>query len=477
MYLNIFRTGIFLLLLFSLASASAGQEVITTLADQQEVAVTIYNSDLALVKDRRSITLPPGEHSLAFRGVSAMMQPETVLCKGRSFKVIEQNFEYDLLTPEALLRKFVGKEVSLVKVHPTTGVEHQVKARVLSAQGGVVLQVEDRIETGVPGRLVFPDVPANLRDKPTLTMLVSSNDTSPRDVELSYLTGGLHWQADYVAELSASDDSLNLNGWVTLTNESGTSYNNARLQLVAGDVHRVRQPENRGNIRMMKAASVEATMDQNMSEEAMFEYHLYTLERPTTIRDQQRKQVALLKGTDIPCRKEFVLKGRDYYYRSRFGEIGSRIKVGVFVEIKNEKEHNLGIPLPAGTMRVYKKDSSGSLQFVGEDRVDHTPENEIIRLKLGDAFDITADKKQTDFKKLGGFTRYNYVSESAYEIIVKNAKSEAVIVKVLEPVPGDWEIIEESDSHKKETSSTASWHLKVPAKGEKTLTYRVQVKY
>ncbi len=458
------------------AAAEKAAETVSALEDQTAVAVTIYNQDLALVRDSRSITLAPGQQTLALREVSAKIRPETALLAAPSLHVLEQNFEYDLLTPESLLNKYVGKTVKLIKTHPTTGEEAAAEATVLSAGGGTVLKVGDHIESGVPGRLIFPDVPENLRDRPTLTMLVDSKDGGKQDAVLSYLTGGLSWKADYVAELGTDDASVNLSGWVTLNNESGATYQNAKLQLVAGEVNRAPEPMRPRMMRAMAPAPMaEAAMDAGMAEESMFEYHLYTLARPTTIKEKQSKQVALLQANGVKVKKEFVLRGLDYYYGSQAGELGQKMKVGVFLELNNSKENGAGQPLPAGVMRVYKKDSAGSLQFVGEDRIDHTPENETIRLKLGEAFDVTANKKQTDFKKASWTSGTAY--ESAYEIELKNAKAEAVTVKVVEPVPGDWQMLEESAPHKKEASNTAVWQIKVEPKASATLTWRVRVKY
>ncbi len=451
-------------------------EIITSLDDQKSVSVTIYNHNLALIRDQRVINLPIGANVLAFREVSGKIRPETALLKTAGLKVLEQNFEFDLLTPQALLDKYVGRQVNLVKVHPTTGEEKREEATVLSSNNGVVLKIKDHIETGVPGRLIFPDVPENLRDKPTLALLVDNHAAGKQEVELSYLTGGLNWQADYVAELNAADDALDINGWVTLTNNSGAVYKDARLQLVAGDVHQVSAERKPGRHFVLKS-KVMAEMDTGMAEEAMFEYHLYTLARPTTIKDKQSKQVSLLQGSAVPCKKEFVLRGSDYYYRSQYGEIGQKIKIGVFVEIKNDKKDNLGLPMPAGVVRVYKKDSGGALQFVGEDRIDHTPVNENIRLKLGDAFDVTAAKKQTDFKKIGGFSAYHYVYDSTMRIELKNAKKEDVVVRVVEPIPGDWEILHESARHEKPAANTAVWEITVPAQGRTELKYTARVKF
>ncbi len=463
----------------SLASwAAPRDEVVSTAADQQAVAVTIYNDNLALVKDARRVRLERGFNQLAWREVSAQMRPETAQLRNVSnpagFRLQEQNFDFDLLTPQKLLEKYVGREVTVVKVNPATGVETRETASVLSTNGGVVLKFADRIETGVPGRLAFEGVPDTLRDKPTLVISLVNPSAGTQNLELSYLTGGLSWRADYVAELNADDDQLDLNGWVTLTNQSGAAYPNAKLQLVAGDLNRVHdaQPLSRATMAMVAKADEAAEMQQ----ESLFEYHLYTLQRPTTLAENQTKQVALMSATRVPVKKEFLLQGADYYYSGQHGEIGQKLKVSVFVDFQNKGE-GLGIPLPKGVIRVYKKDGQGNALFVGEDRIDHTPKNETVRLKLGEAFDVTADKKQTAFQKLAGSGRYNYVFESAYEIVLKNAKPEAVTVTVREPMPGDWTMVSESQPHTKAASGTAEWQVKVPAEGQTTLTYRVRVRY
>ncbi len=459
------------------ASVQASEEINVAARDQQSVSVTIYNKNLALVKDRRKIVVPKGLQTLAFREVSAKIKPETALMNGGNLAVLEQNFEYDLLTPQSLLLKYVGREVTMIRRHPTTGEDQIEQAKVLSAGNGVVLQVGSRIETEVSGRLVYPDVPDTLRDRPTLTMQVESTKEGGRDVELSYLTGGLSWQADYVAELNAADDRLNLSGWVTLTNESGASYPQAQVQLVAGDVNIVQREIESRSMRKEAMAVSMAPAPQPMAEESMFEYHLYTLGRPTNIGENQKKQVALLHATGVECRKEFLLQGQEFYYNSQAGEIGRKMKVGVFVEFKNDKESGLGLPLPGGIVRVYKKDGNGFLQFVGEDKVDHTPEKEVVRLHLGDAFDVTADKRQVDFKKIAGSSPRNYIYESKYEITLKNAKKEPVTVKIREPLPGDWEILGESIGHTKESAHAASWKMTVPPLETASLTYSVRVKY
>jgi hypothetical protein len=457
-----------------------GDELRSTLQDQRSVAVTIYNENLALVKDQRKIQFTGGQNALAFRDVSAHMRPETALLRSLTspgkLSVIEQNFDFDLLTPGKLLEKYVGRNVSIVRTNPATGAETTEQAQVLSANDGVVMKIGNRIETGIPGRIVYPDVPTNLRDRPTLIMSLNNSGAAQQDVELSYLTGGLAWKADYVAELNAADDMLDLSGWVTLTNTSGTSYNNAKLQLVAGDVNQV-QDEMLYESRRVKAVMPMAAPAPRMAEESLLEFHLYTLEHPTTIAENQTKQVSLLTASGIPARKELLLRGANYYYSSSYGDLGQKIKVSVFVEFDNRESAHLGMPLPKGVIRVYKRDGAGNAQFVGEDRIDHTPKNEKVRLKLGEAFDVTADKKQTEFKRLQDPSKNIALYEGAFEILLKNAKKEAVTVTVQEPIPGDWKIINESHKHEKATSNTAVWHIPVPAEGSTKLNYRVQVRY
>jgi hypothetical protein len=465
---------------FAFSAQGAQKEAASTLADQQSVAVTIYNENLALIKDTRRIALDAGINRLALREVSARMRPETAslrsLTHPGTLSLLEQNFDFDLLTPAKLLEKYVGREVRVFRVNHKTGVESFETATVLAASGGVVLRIGDRIETGLPGRIVYDGVPPNLRDRPTLVTELQSSRAGQQTVELSYLSSGLAWKADYVAELNASDSSLDLNGWVTLTNTSGTSYPNARLQLVAGDVNRVRD-EMRYAAKAMSAVRAEAPAPRQMAEESLFEYHLYTLQRPTTIADNQTKQVALLGASAVPVKKELVLQGNDYYYRSSVGGIGQKMKVGVFVQFENREASHLGLPMPKGVVRVYKKDGAGNAQFIGEDSIDHTPKSESARLKLGEAFDVTADKKQSDFKRREPFAAWTYVYESAYEIVLKNAKKEAQTVVAREPVPGDWRMLEESARHAKVAAGTAEWKIDVPAEGSATLKYRVLVRY
>lgn len=446
-------------------------------ADKQSaIAVTIYNGDLALVRDSRKVTLATGENDLAFIEVSAGIRPETALLTGRGTEldILEQNFDFDLLTPQKLLEKSVGQTIRVVRTNPETGADTTEDATVLSvAEGQVVLKIGDRIEVTPPGRLVYSAVPANLRDRPTLVVKVNSDKAGDVPVDLSYLTRGLSWAADYVAELSPDEKTVNLNGWVTLTNMSGITYNDAKLQLVAGDVNQY-QPPYPMAAPMLESMAADGMVRQKMTQEAAFEYHLYGLDRPTTLKQNQTKQVALLSAAEIPVTKQYLLMNVAQLgnnYGNRIGEM-ERVNAEVRMKFDNNEAAHLGVPLPAGVVRVYKNDSDGDAIFVGEDHIDHTPKNEEIDLLLGKAFDVTARGKQVSFTKIA-----DNVYENAYEIEVKNAKAEPISVTLREFVPGDWKMLEESTAHEKRDSSTAEWQVKVPAEGSAKLTYKVRITF
>ena len=451
--------------------AEALRESTSLATDREGVAITVYNDDLALVKERRRVDLAAGTNRLALRDVAAQMRPETALLRavsGASLHLIEQNFDFDLLTPQKLLEKYVGAEVTVIRAHPMTGDERREIATVLAAGQGTVLRFADRIETGVPGRLAFASVPSTLRDRPTLSVLLNAAG-GKQSVELSYLTSGVSWKADYVANLSSDGNSLDLNGWVTLTNRSGAGFDDATLQLVAGTVNRVRSPQPQMAY-AMQASAPRAKMAE-ATQEALMDFHLYSFERPTSVADNQTKQLALLSASAVPVRREYLLAGNDWVYRERqTGQTGQKFKPAVFLEFDNKGQ--LGKPLPAGVIRVYARDSKGAAQFVGEDRIEHTAKNEKLKLRLGEAFDITAERKQTSYKRVA-----DNVSESAWRIEIRNAKDEAVTVRVQEPLSGDWEMLQESQKHVKESARIAAWNVAVPAGGKTILDYTVRVRW
>ncbi len=443
---------------------------------QQALAVTIYNADLALIKDQREVELDEGENRLAWRNVSAQIRPETALLSELSGRlelaVLEQNFDFDLLSPQSLLRKYLGRTLQAIRTNDA-GERISESATVLAVNDGVVLRYDDRIETGVVGHLAFPDVPENLRDQPTLVLHLNASRAGEARFELSYLTSGLSWRADYVADLSRDGQTMDLSGWVTLTNGSGIAYRGAQVQLVAGEVNRVE--EDVIEPAMMERATVMAAAPMP-AEESLAEYHLYTLPRPTDILNLQTKQVALLAAPRVPVNRELVVQGQAYSYRTQSGDGWTRLPVAATLEFVNQ-DGSLGVPLPKGVVRVYSKDSRGNAQFIGEDAIEHTPKKERVTLRLGESFDVTARRKQTDFKKLAGSSAYDYAYEAAFAMELKNAKTEPVTVKVLENIPGDWSIVQENLPHTKAASNLAVWQVQVPAEGHTTLTWRTQVRH
>ncbi|HUI68704.1 MAG TPA: DUF4139 domain-containing protein [Nitrospirota bacterium] len=448
----------------------------STLDDQTGVALTIYNVNLGLVKDQRQIKLFKGIGDLRFMDVAAQIMPASVHIKSlinpETLQVLEQNYEYDLLNPQKLLDKYVGKEVKLYTKSPYTEREEAVTATLLSNNGQPIFKIGDEITFGHPGRIIFPGVPENLSAKPTLVWMLENSLPSTQKIEASYLTSGINWRSDYVVTLNDRDDRADISGWVTIDNHSGATYRNATLKLVAGDVNRVKNEyEYKDNMMSVAEAAAKAPVPQ-FRENSFFEYHIYALERPATVKDNQTKQISLVTVTDIPVKKELLYCGCNYYYHARYGDAMPNQKVGVFVEIQNKKEHNLGIPLPKGTVRVYKTDKEGSLQFIGEDSIEHTPKDEKVRIKLGDAFDVVGSRKQTDWKKIA-YDTY----EAAFEISLRNHKKEDVVVKVVEPIPGDWIMLSSSHEHKKSEAFTAEFNILVPKDKEVKLAYRVRMRY
>ena len=474
-HLHAFFLAVVLLTTTIQCFATQLDEKTSTRQDQGRVMLAIYNENLALIKEQRMVRLDKGGNRLAWREVSAQMRPETALLRNLTsaahLRLLEQNFDFDLLTPQKLLEKYAGRSVDIIRTNPATGEETREAATVLSTSQGVVLKFADRIETGLPGRIAFPDVPGDLRDQPTLSLLLTTSVAGNHELELSYLTTGLSWRADYVAELNADDSLLAMNGLVTLVNRSGITYENAQLQLVAGDVNQV-QPDQPHRAKSMAIASM-MEMASAMEQEALFAYHLYSLPASTTLADNQTKQVGLLSADGIAVSKEYWLRGADYYFSGKYGEIGRKLHPAVMIKFDNKGE-GLGIPLPKGIIRVYKKDSRGNAQFVGEDRIDHTAKNEQVSLKLGSAFDITADKIQTEFRQLASKPQSHI--ETAYQIRIRNARDEAVTIQVQEPIPGDWTMVETSVPHTQPAANLAQWQVNVPANQETVLSYRVRVR-
>jgi hypothetical protein len=451
----------------------------TTLDDQTELAVTVYNSSIALVRDVRTLALAQGTSDLHFMDIAATVNPATVhfrsLTEPSRVSVLEQNYEYDLLEPEKLLRKYVGRDVTLVRLRQdqSSTREEVVTARLLSYNNAPVWQIGGEIVTGMyTDHMRFPELPGNLYSRPTLIWTLDNSGALRHRVEASYLAGALAWNADYVLTVTRDDKAADLDGWVTLKNGSGTSFRNASLQLVAGDLNRVRQELDRFMADEAKAMPQSAARAA-MSQEAFSDYHLYTLGRKTTINNSETKQVSMLQATGFPVQKRYVVNGQAFYYRNGQNP-GAPLKdvVQVFYQFKNEQPAGLGMPMPAGVIRVYQSDSKGGVQFVGEDRINHTAKDETLNLKIGNAFDVVCERKQTDFEKIAPS-----VYEVEYEITLRNHKSSAVTVEVNEPIGGTWRMLQSSHKWTKTDAWASQFMVPVAVDGTSVLRYRVRVTY
>src|SRR5438477_3775948 len=431
----------------------------TSLNDQTDLNVTVYNSNIALIRDVRNLALPSGTFRLKFMDIAATVNPATVhfrsLNEPDKLGVIEQNYEYDLLEPAKLLHKYVGREVTLVRSYQENGTtkREEIKATLLSDNNGTVWKIGNDIVTGVYAESYrFPEVPPNLYDRPTLLMSLENSGPRKQQVEASYLANNLSWNADYVLTVARDERNADLDGWVTVTNNSGTAFHNAHLQLVAGELNRVQPPAAINALALRESGMNKAAAPQ-FQQEAFSEYHLYTLGRKTSVEDKETKQISLLEGSGIPVEKLFVVNGQSYYYRNQQAP-GAPLKDPVFVyyKFKNEEKNGLGIPLPAGNVRVYQKDSKGGILFAGEDRIDHTPKDEEINIHIGNAFDVVAEHKQIDYKHVDTHTW-----EMEFEVTLRNHKDAPVTVQVNEPIGGDWDMLYSSYKYTKTAAFAAQF--------------------
>jgi len=443
---------------------------------RKSVAITVYNQGFGVVREVRDVNLAAGNVELAWKDVSAQIRPETVhirsLTDPSSLRVLEQNYRYDLLSPPKLLEKYVGKKIRVYRWNEERGTDEAKDAEVLAASQGVVLRVDGEVTYGLPGRFAFPEVPKNLIDKPTLVWLLQS--LLPKsEMEVSYVSGGLGWEADYVLVLNAESTKGDVTGWVTLDNHSGASYEDASLKLVAGDVQSLRPEEERQYARDEEEVAAADAPGDGFKEEGFFEYHLYSLERPTTVRDNERKQVTLLSATDAGVHKKLVFQGFERMYRQPFAPESTQgtQKVGVFLEIENSEKNRLGMPLPKGVVRVYQADTSGAKQFIGEDRIDHTPRDEKVTVKLGESFDVVGERKQTNYSALD-----KCLIETSHEISLRNHKDTKEHVEAVEPANGDWTLTESSQPARKKDAKTFVFDVDLPARGEVKITYTVRVR-
>ncbi len=461
----------FLLLATALAAPASAQTAQTSPSAQGNVAVTIYNDNLALIQDTRQLEIPARRSRQEFPDVSAQIRPETVSLSADGIEIVEQNFDFDLLSPQAMMEKAVGQTITLVRTNPANGQETRERATVLAVNRGVVLRIGDRIEVlrddGLPVRVIFDKVPENLRARPTLSVTMESQRGGTRPVTLSYLTPGLAWKADYVTMFDERAGKIDVQGWVTLTNNTGTTYNNADTLLVAGQVQQQQNPNYYGGYppppppppgRPMRRPGTESAPRERLGD-----FYLYPLAERTTIANAQTKQVSFLDVAGAPGRKAYEFRNP---WLNTLNEAQS---VDTVLKFSTSRDQGLGDALPAGTVRVYMRDARGNAQFVGESMIGHTPMGSDLGLKTGEAFDVKVQPVVEKRERLGS-DRWR----TSMRYTLTNARPEAVTVELaqsgLDSYWDDTRIISESQKSERRSSDEALWRVQVPANGTATVT-------
>jgi len=433
----------------------------------KSLSVTVYNQNLGVIKDIREIEISSGSSEIKITDVAQQIDPTSVHIK-LDGEVIEQNYRYDLVSLDKILRKFVNQNIRLI-----SETNEIVEGKLLSAMGGQIV-----LEKPEGGLVMLPNVnkyrfsvdylPEGLITQPTLVWQVISNSSGKQDVELSYQTRGMNWHAEYVVVLNEDDTKLDLNSWVSVDNQSGATYKNAKLKLVAGDVNLIQDIITRGgrdNMYMMEKSSVDV---QQFEEKSFFEYHIYNLQRPTTISNNETKQISLFEASNVAANKKFFYgSASSRWYWNQQGQK----KIAVIIEFENSEDYGLGLPMPKGKVRVYKSDGE-SLEFVGEDMIDHTTTKEKVKLKIGDAFDIVADEVQTENIQIS-----SKVWEQVFEITFKNRKKEDVVIEVERNLGTNWEILNSSFDYKKKDAFRVTFNVPVKADGESKLTFKIRYRY
>jgi hypothetical protein len=442
-------------------------------AADRTLSVTIYADDLALVTDHRDIDVKGGRQRIEFQNVSAQIRPETVSLTVADIGIVEQNFDFDLLTPAKLMEKAVGREITIVRVNPATGAETREQAEVLATNGGVVLKIGQRIEVlrddGLPVRVIFDKVPDNLRARPTLSVTITGGHAGTRPATLSYLTPGLSWRADYVALYDEGDNKIDVQGWVTLTNSSGSTYENAQTLLVAGSPAQADAVTRQTNIRYSQQPrpTLQQAGTESGSRERLGDYYLYPLAERTTISNLQTKQVSFLEVRDVPAE-------HGYEFRNHWlGSADSPQSAKTIYAFSTGAHAGLGDQLPAGVLRFYMRDKRGNPQFIGESRIEHTPMGSTLSLATGDAFDVKVRAVVDKRTRLGPF---DWQTDMRYEL--SNALPKAVTVKLLqEGLWGDARITAESQKSTRRSAEVAEWAVTVPANGRADLTAAFDTRY
>lgn len=451
-----------------LAAPAMAQQVEEGPGGPDRVSLTVYNQNIALVEDVRNLNVPAGRSRQEFPGVSASIRPETVGLSGRGLSVVEQNFDYDLLTPGKLMESAVGGDIGIVRTNPGSGAQTTERARVLAANQGVVLQIGNRIEVlrddGVPTRVIFDQVPQNLRPRPTLSVTLDAEGAGRRETTLSYLTSGLTWKADYVARFDEKAGKLDLTGWVTITNNSGATFSNAQTRVVAGDVNLINDNNGYNPRYGQPTRPTRGNGTQTGGQGALADVYVYPLPEAVTVANNQTKQVGLIDAAGVPASKRY-LNVIDGFYTA---EEPVAAEVGV---IFANGSGAAARALPAGVMRVYVKDEAGEPRFIGEDQVDHSPAGSEIVVTTGDAFDVTVQPRLVSSERVSKRLVDYFRTRHAMEYTVRNARPEPVTVEVRQRGLGrDTELTEQSIEGEMRDARTVVWRVPVPANGETKLT-------
>ena len=464
------------IVIFCYFSVSLAEDLRIFVSDEQqvEISVTVYNGNFAIIREKRDVLLPLGEFELEFQDVARSIDPSSVSVTTDSdekgLQVIEQSYRFDLLNKQTLLERFLGQKLKYSRsVLEGTHFERLLREGILLSINPQVVRFGDEIEIEPEGIISLGYLPDDLKTTPTLLWSVENMVRRRHGLQISYLTENISWRADYVLTLSADESEASLDGWVTLVNQSGAAYRNARLKLVAGDVQRIRIPPQMARRASQEALGLSAEAGQVPSQESFFEYHLYDFPRRTTLEANSVKQVRLMTARDIDVVKSYVFQNDVMQYQAQGTQ---KLKANVILTFRNTLGNNLNVPLPAGKVRVYKADSDGVLLLAGEDRVQHTPVNSDIEIKVGRAFDVTAIRKQTDYRRLG-----NRGVEVGYSITVKNHKDKAIELVVKEKLNGDWVITQKSHKGEKLDSATMAYRLKLREGAEQTITYTARFNY
>ncbi len=433
----------------------------------EEVALTIYNQNLGLVKQTQSLDFKKGIAPVKFDDVASSIDPTSVHInvKKSGISILEQNYQYDLVGTQKMMQRYLGTSISVI-----TKSGDIRKGNLLSFDGKyIILENESGEITITNADLVvdyrFGSLPEGLILKPTLVWMAESESNQKSDCEVSYLTDGLNWHAEYVAVVDKEDKNLNLSGWVSIENLSGATYKDASLKLVAGTVNRI-QPD-QPHIRLERDLLMSAKAAPQFQEESFFEYHLYTLNRRATVANNETKQLSLFPETGTPATKVYTVENQSYYW----DDSQNKPKVRVNMEFTNSEKLGLGMPLPKGKIRVYKADSQGDLQFIGEDEIDHTPKDEKVRVYLGEAFDITCERTRANVETIG--PNHQKIS---YEIKLKNHKNNDIVVTVIEDTPGwyEWKIEKSNLEYKKVSAYKVEFQVPVKSNGDNTMTYTIE---